>query len=136
MLKLKAGILASCLIAVLSITLNAQSPQQPDSPATETPAKAPTRISAAEQEKKLLKRVAPVYPKEAFDAKLTGIVSLETTINTDGKVTNVRPLGNASPLLVKAAEDAVRQWVYMPTVVSKVRVEVITIVSINFKVGD
>ena len=83
-----------------------------------------------------MKKVAPVYPKEAFDAKLTGIVNLETTISVDGKVTNVRPIGNANALLVKAAEDAVKQWTYKPTTINGMKVEVITIVSINFKVGE
>jgi len=135
MCNYKFPFLVASLIAVFSLTATAQSPE-PDKPAATTPVKPPTRISAAEQQKKLLKRVEPVYTKEAFDAKLTGIVSLETTIGLDGKVTGVRPLGNANALLVKAAEDAVRQWVYMPTVINKVRVEVVTIVSINFKVGE
>jgi outer membrane biosynthesis protein TonB len=51
-------------------------------------------------------------------------------------VTNVRPIGNASALLVKAAEDAVKQWTYKPTTINGMKVEVITIVSINFKVGE
>jgi protein TonB len=126
------GTLALALIASLSVS--AQSTQQTDTPQATTPA--PTRVPAAEQEKKLSKRVAPIYPKDAYDAKLTGIVNLETTIGADGKVTNVRPLGNANALLVKAAEDAVKQWVYKPTTVNGMKIEVVTIVSINFKVGE
>jgi protein TonB len=102
----------------------------------QTPEKVPTRVPAAVQEKKLTKKVDPVYPKEAFDAKLTGVISLEVTIGVDGKVTKVRPVSNGDPMLIKAAEDAVKQWVYKPTMVDKMPVEVLTIVSIKFKVGE
>jgi outer membrane biosynthesis protein TonB len=64
------------------------------------------------------------------------VISLEVTIGFDGKVTKVRPVSNGDPLLVKAAEDAVKQWVYKPTMVDKMPVEVLTIVSIKFKVGE
>ena len=116
--------------------VSAQTEPKSDTPPATASANVPTHVPAAQQEKKLTKKVAPVYPKEAFDAKLTGIVNLETTIDVDGKVINLRPIGNASPVLVKAAEDAVKQWVYKPTTINGMKVEVITIVSINFKVGE
>jgi protein TonB len=116
--------------------VSAQTEPKSEAPPATPSANVPTHVPAAQQEKKLTKKVAPVYPKEAFDAKLTGIVNLEITISVDGKVTNVRPIGNASALLVKAAEDAVKQWTYKPTTINGMKVEVITIVSINFKVGE
>jgi len=110
-------------------TASAQTPPQ---------ANPPTRIASAEQEKKLTKRVAPIYPKEAFDAKLTGVITLETTIGVDGKVTNVRLIGKGEDLLVKAAMTAVKQWVYKPTKDKETGkpIEVVTIVQLNFKVGE
>jgi len=123
------------LAGFISSSVAAQT--SPDSaPQATPPAKAPTRVASAVQEKKLTKRVAPVYPKEAFDSKLTGIISLEVIIGADGKVTQVRPVSKGDPLLVKAAEDAVKQWVYKPTLIDKMPVEVVTLVSINFKVGE
>jgi protein TonB len=119
-----------------ALFVSAQTEPQSNTPPATASANIPTHVPAAQQEKKLTKKVAPVYPKEAFDAKVTGIVNLETIISVDGKVTNVRPIGNANSLLVKAAEDAVKQWVYKPTTVNGMKVEVITIVSINFKVGE
>jgi protein TonB len=119
-----------------ALFVSAQTEPKSDTPPAAASANVPTHVPAAQQEKKLTKKVAPVYPKEAFDAKLTGIVNLETTIGVDGKVTNVRPIGNANSVLLKAAEDAVKQWVYKPTTINGMKVEVITIVSINFKVGE
>lgn len=136
MSKFKFLIGAIVLTVAGALSASTQTPPQSDAPPANAPAKVPTHVAAAEQEKKLARKVAPVYPKDAYDAKLTGIVNLETTIDVDGKVTNVRPIGNANSLLVKAAEDAVKQWVYKPTTINGMKVEVITIVSINFKVGE
>jgi protein TonB len=125
------------LLLTVFISISAMAQTSPGKvPQAAAPAKAPTRVASAVQEKKLIKRVAPVYPKDAFDAKLTGIISLEVTIGVDGKVTHIRPVSNGDPLLIKAAEDAVKQWIYKPTLVDKMPIEVLTIVSINFKVGE
>ena len=136
MSKIKFLFGAIILTGVVAIFVSAQTEPQSNTPPANASASVPTHVPAAQQEKKLTKKVAPVYPKEAYDAKMTGIVNLETTIGIDGKVTSVRPIGNANSLLVKAAEDAVKQWVYKPTTVNGMKVEVITIVSINFKVGE
>ena len=136
MSKIKFLFGAIILTGAVAIFVSAQTEPQSDTPPSNASASVPTHVPAAQQEKKLTKKVAPVYPKEAYDAKMTGIVNLETTIGIDGKVTSVRPIGNANSLLVKAAEDAVKQWVYKPTTVNGMKVEVITIVSINFKVGE
>jgi len=136
MLKIKILLGAILLTGAGAIFVSAQTEPQANTPPENASASVPTHVPAAQQEKKLTKKVAPGYPKEAYDAKMTGIVNLETTIGVDGKVTSVRPIGNANSLLVKAAEEAVKQWVYKPTTVNGMKVEVITIVSINFKVGE
>ena len=126
----------SVLLAIfVSVSVPAQTPPE-NTPSTAAPSKTPVRVASAVQEKKLTKKVDPLYPKEAFDAKLTGVITLEVTLGVEGKVKNVRPVSNGNALLIKAAEDAVRQWVYKPTLVDKMPVEVLTIVSINFKVGE
>jgi protein TonB len=136
MSKIKFSMVAIIFTVSGTLFASTQSEPQSNTPPPTASAVPPTHVPAAQQEKKLSKRVNPVYPKEAFDAKLTGIVNLETTIDVDGKVTNVRPIGNADALLLKAAEDAVKHWVYKPTTINGMKVEVITIVSINFKVGE
>lgn len=129
MSKLKTMILTVSMIAIVSLSVTAQTPT--------APAQAPMRVSAAEQDKKVTKRVNPLYPKEAFAAKLTAEITLETTIGADGKVENVRPVNStADPTLIKAAVDAVKQWVYKPTKVDGMAVAVMTFVKINFKVGE
>jgi protein TonB len=59
----------------------------------------------------LLESRAPQYPVEAKQARIQGVVRLAATIH---------------PLLVPAALEAVRQWVYKPTLMNGRSVEVIT----------
>jgi TonB family protein len=97
-----------------------------------TPSPAPVRVGGAVKPPKQIKRVNPEYPSMALSARLQGVVILEATIGTDGKVSDVRVL-RSIPLLDGAASDAVRQWEYEPTIVNGVAVPVITSVAVEFK---
>ena len=54
-----------------------------------------------------------VAPQEARDARVTGVVVLELTIDADGAVGHVRIL-RSIPLLDAAAVAAAKQWRYEP----------------------
>jgi len=58
-------------------------------------------------------RVEPVYPPLAQQARISGMVELSATAGTDGRVTDLRVV-RGHPLLVQAALDAVKQWVFGP----------------------
>ena len=83
---------------------------------------------------KQIKRVNPEYPPVALSARLQGVVILETTIGTNGTVSDVRVL-RSIPLLDSAAVAAVRQWVYEPTIVNGRAVPVIISVAVEFKLA-
>jgi protein TonB len=78
-----------------------------------------------------LVNVNPVYPEEARAARIEGVVILEITIGENGSVTNARVL-RSIPMLDQAAIDAVLQWVYEPTLLNGVPIEVAMTVTINF----
>ncbi|HEX7579365.1 MAG TPA: M56 family metallopeptidase [Thermoanaerobaculia bacterium] len=59
-------------------------------------------------------RPRPVYPPEAREKRLTGIVTLTAVIGETGKVTRVEPLGSPDPMLAAAAVEAVGKWTYKP----------------------
>jgi protein TonB len=63
-----------------------------------------------------------------------GIVILECTISPQGRVTDVKIL-RGIPLLDAAAVEAVKQWVYSPTLLNGVPVPVIMTVTVNFKLS-
>ena len=77
----------------------------------------------------LIQQVKPVYPSEAKEIKLQGIVVLEVNIATDGTVSDARVI-TGHPLLVRPAVDAVRQWVYKPVMLNGQPVEVVSTVTV------
>jgi protein TonB len=75
--------------------------------------------------------VRPVYPPEAKNKRIEGVVIIEVTLTADGRVQDARIL-RGIPLLNQAALDAVRQWEYQPTLVKGVPVPVIMTVTVQF----
>jgi len=102
----------------------------PDAP----PPPTAVRVGGQIKEPKKLKHVAPAYPDIAKQARVQGVVILECTISPQGKVTDVKIL-RGIPLLDAAATEAVKQWVYSPTLLNGVPVPVIMTVTVNFKLS-
>jgi TonB family protein len=92
---------------------------------------APVRVGGRVKEPTKLKDAKPVYPDEAKRDRIQGIVILECTISTEGKVTDIKVLRGV-PELIDAAVEAVKQWEYTPTVLDGVTVPVIMTVTVNF----
>src|SRR5205085_6135924 len=92
----------------------------PDAP----PPPTAVRVGGQIKEPKKLKNVPPVYPPIAQQAHVQGVGILEATISPQGKVSDVKVLRSV-PLLDEAAKEAVRQWVYSPTLLNGVPVSVI-----------
>lgn len=61
-----------------------------------------------------VKNVPPVYPLEAQNAKVQGLVIVEVRIEADGRVSNARVMRSV-PQLDQAALDAISQWEFSPT---------------------
>ena len=57
--------------------------------------------------------VPPVYPEVARVNQIEGVVIVQVTVGTDGRVSNAQVLRSV-PMLDEAALAAVRQWVYDP----------------------
>jgi protein TonB len=99
-------------------------------PKPEPPA-GPVRVGGNIKEPKKLRNVPPQYPDVAKQARVQGVVVLEATIDRSGRVDNVRVL-RGIPLLNEAALDAVRKWVYSPTMLNGEPVPVVMTVTVNF----
>jgi TonB family protein len=67
----------------------------------------------ASDDRAVKQRVAPVYPELAKRMKITGEVTVEATVDPEGKVTDVKAI-SGSKTLSPAAEDAVRKWRFVP----------------------
>jgi TonB family protein len=81
----------------------------------------------------LVERKDPVYPAEAKKRGIEGVVHLAVTIGKDGHVTGVKLINGPDPL-IQAAIDAVKQWVYEPTLFNGIPVEIETVVDVGFSV--
>jgi TonB family protein len=111
-------------------------------PSTPTAARAggvvePLRVGGNIRVPKKLNHVAPDYPQAMRDAGLEGIVPMEALIGKDGSVSSVRLLSaQVHPEFARAAEDAVRQWRFSPTLLNGEAVEVRMTVSVRFSLTD
>jgi TonB family protein len=89
------------------------------------------RVNGKLQAAKVVRQVAPVYPVEAKQNRIQGIVRFAVIIGKDGAVKNVALL-SGDALLAEAAKAAVEQWVYRPTLLNGEPIEVATEVDVNF----
>jgi TonB family protein len=117
--------------------MSAAPPPPPPPPPQSAGAASPTRIrvSGMVQEANLITKVDPIYPPLAIQARISGQVRFTVIIGKDGNVLNVQ-LVSGHPLLVAAATDAVRQYVYRPTLLNGNPVEVVTQVDVNFVLSN
>ena len=68
---------------------------------------------AQQQERKVVRKVAPSYPEFARHASLNGTVKFEALVASDGTVKSVKIKGG-HPVLAEAAVQAVNKWKFEP----------------------
>ena len=81
----------------------------------------------------LLYRVEPLYPREAKEKHIEGIVALHLLIGSDGRVRSVRELSGPGPL-VPAALSAALEWRFIPALQNGQPIDAEKDVSIEFHV--
>jgi TonB family protein len=70
-------------------------------------------LSATAEQRQIVSRSSAVYPELAKRMKIAGVVRLDATIDSDGKVLDVKAT-SGNHMLAPAAEDAVRKWKFTP----------------------
>ncbi len=113
-----------------------QAPPPPPPPQADNAQVQPMRIrvGGAVQARNLEHEVTPEYPPLARQARIQGTVRFMVVVGKEGTVQNMQ-LVSGHPLLVAAAQDAIRQWRYRPTLLNGNPVEVTTQVDLNFLLG-
>jgi protein TonB len=91
----------------------------------------PRPVGGDVQAARLIKKVLPVYPALAKQARVSGTVRLIGIVGKDGTIQKLE-VQSGHPLLVRAAAEAVRQWVYRPTLLNGEPIEVIAPIDVNF----
>jgi protein TonB len=110
----------------------------PQPPAAQTSNHAPPvriRVGGIVSAARLIYQPKPEYPQLARITRTEGAVEFEAVIGKDGTIEELKVL-RGHPLLVKAALDAVRQWRYQPTLLNGEPIEVVTEITVNFKLAE
>ncbi len=92
----------------------------------------PRRISGGVLQGNAVRRVQPVYPSMAKNARISGSVEVEVLIDESGNVLSATVV-QGHPLLQQATLEAARQWKFRPTLLSGVPIKVTGILVFNFR---
>jgi protein TonB len=82
----------------------------------------------------LLEPIRPVYPRIAIMAHIEGTVVITATIDKHGRITGLQVVSGPE-MLRQAAADAIRDARYKPYVLNNEPIDVITTISVNFRLG-
>ncbi len=127
------GILGGIIGGIPSVAPPPPPPRpKADVPKPVTPER--VRIGGNVQAARLIHEVIPQFPLLARDFNIHGVVRLRAIIARDGTVQHLM-LISVQPTLVQAALDAVKRWVYKPTYLNGVPVEVVTEVDVKFSLS-
>jgi TonB family protein len=94
----------------------------------------PIRVGGNVQPASLVEQVRPVYPEAMQAVGIEGTVLMEAVISKEGTPISLVPQNTSiDPAFVSAAMDAVRQWRYRPALLNGEPIEVLTTISVDFK---
>ena len=93
------------------------------------------KVGGNVQQSKLISQVRPVYPVEAKQARIQGVVKLSAVIGKDGTVQQLEVI-SGHPLFVPSSLEAVKQWVYDRTLLNGAPVEVMTQIDVNYMLSQ
>ncbi len=92
---------------------------------------APVRVSRGVQEAKLINKVVPQYPRLALPNPAVWDSSVSSRLSERTAASEKFQVISGPNFLVSAAVEAVKQWIYRPTLLNGESVEVIAPVDIN-----
>jgi len=93
------------------------------------------RVGGNVQSAMIIRKTPPVYPQLAKSARVQGVVHLAAVIAKDGTIQELHSLGGPA-LLIQAAMDAVKTWIYKPTLLNGEPVQVETTIDVNFTLNQ
>jgi protein TonB len=94
----------------------------------------PYRVGGNIQAPQLIRQFQPIYPPLAKEIHVQGDVIIDSVIDAQGNVTQMKVV-SGHPLLIAAAMDALRQWRYAPTRLNGVPVAIEMQVTVKFRMS-
>ena len=125
------------LTGILKTPVVAEPPPPPEvKPVTvELAPQKPLAVGGTVLASKLIHRVVPAYPIAAKLARVSGTVRLLGVVSREGMIEQLQVV-SGNPLLVQAAMDAVKQWIYSPTLLNGKPVEVSAPIDVIFTLSQ
>ena len=127
------GVLGGIIGSVPSAAPPPPPPVKTEAPKPVTPQR--IRVGGNVQAALAIRAPKPAYPPLAKQARIQGVVRLNALIGKDGTIQNLSA-ASGHPLLVPAALEAVKQWLYKPTLLNGEPVEVATVIDVNFTLSQ
>jgi len=87
----------------------------------------------SDEKPQLVKRVDPVYPREARQSGISGAVILEVLVDEEGNVADIEVIRSESSMLNDAAVAAIKQWQYAPYIKNGKPVRISFTVTVVFR---
>ena len=114
-------------------------PPRPPDPPTPPPlpkleSRAPIRVASSLQVSRLTKKVDPQYPILARRGHIEATIVAEARITGSGTIDSLRII-SGNPLFYTSVLDALKQWRYEPTLLNGEPIDVITTITVNFRLN-
>ena len=129
------GTVGGVLGGIIGGIPSAAPPPPPPPPQKKEPALQRIKVGGNVQSAMIIRKTPPVYPQLAKSARVSGVVHLAAVIAKDGTIQELHSLGGPA-LLIQAAMDAVKTWVYRPTMLNGEAVQVETTIDVNFTLNQ
>ena len=94
------------------------------------------KINPSIAEANLIRKVQPVYPAAAKEARVQGKVELQMVISPEGVPLDISVISSPSDDLTQSALDAVGQWRYRPILLNGQPIQAITKVTVNYTLSE
>jgi len=115
-----------------TVVVTGKRPAPPPLPAGRTPQR--IRVGGNVQATRLVSMARPAYPERLQQLGVEGTVLLRAVISVEGTLLNLEVANtDVNPDLAQAALEAVRQWRYQPTLLNGQPVEVVTTITVEFR---
>jgi protein TonB len=130
-----AGLAESMLHDLVQVLPVVPAPVKPVTAAAAAPAVIPqVRVGGKVKIARAISQPAPRYPELAKIGHVSGVVELLAVIGIDGRIRELK-ITTGNPLLAGAALQAVRTWIYEPTMLNGEPVEVIAPITVTFRLN-
>jgi len=129
------GAVTGVLSGIIGAVPSAAPPPPPPPPPPKAAALQRIKVGGNVQAAMIIRKTQPIYPPLAKSARVQGVVHLAAVIAKDGTIQELHSLGGPA-LLIQAAMEAVKTWVYKPTMLNGEPVQVETTIDVNFTLNQ